>query len=121
MDAGKLKDRLRFEALAVAQDPKFKSALATWTEWRTVWGEVQDILPSRGEQIADGMSLSLRPARIRTRYQAGANSAMRVVVLGTPSRPERTLRIVSGPAELGRMEGMEFVCEDWGDAGRATP
>lgn len=79
----------------------------TWADVTpSEWAEVQDVLPSRGESIADGINIAKRPARIRCNYRTDITSDMRVKFDG------RTLKIVAGPAELGRREGLEVVCEE---------
>lgn len=77
-----------------------------WADFATVWASVQDMLPSRGERIAEGVNVASRPCRIRMRYRDDITSDMRVTLDG------RTLRIVSMPAELGRREGIEIVAEE---------
>lgn len=86
----------------------------TWSSVGTVWAEVQDALPSRGERLADGINVSSRPARVRIRYRADIDGSMRFVM------GDRIMQIVSGPAELGRREGMEFMVEDYSSAGNSA-
>ena len=69
------------------------------------------MLPSRAERIADEISLQKRPCRIRTLYRADITSDMRITFDG------RTVQIVGGPAELGRRDGLEMVCEEWSTSG----
>ena len=77
----------------------------------TEWAEVQDMLPSRGEQIADGIDIARRPVRIRTLFRDDITSDMRIVY------EDRTVEIIGGPAELGRREGLEMVCESYSTEG----
>lgn len=77
-----------------------------WADFADEWAEVQDILPSRAENLADNIDLSRRPCRVRTLYRADIASAMRVTFDG------RTLEIISGPVELGRRDGLEMICEE---------
>ena len=72
----------------------------------TEWAEVQDILPSRAEDVADNINIQRRPCRVRTLYRDDITSEMRVLVEG------RTLQIIAGPAELGRRDGLEMICEE---------
>lgn len=106
MPAARRDRRITFTKTARTQDE-----YGGWTEgdfepFATVWAEVQDILPSRAESVADNLSMARRPSRIRTLYRADLTSDMQVEYAG------RTLRIISGPAELGRREGLEFVAEE---------
>lgn len=98
-----------------------------WTTHAQEWAEVQDVLPSRGERIADGISISRRPARIRTLYRDDIDSTMRIALgvpvlatLGTvlPADVE-LLEIVAGPAELGRRDGLEMMAERQSTQGNA--
>lgn len=105
MGAGKLDTRIRFEQRVGTQDPRLGSYSYTWEEVATVWADVQDMVPSRAERIADGIAIQMRPTRVRIRYRTGITSDMRVII------GSDTYRIVGGPAELGRRERLEMVCE----------
>jgi SPP1 family predicted phage head-tail adaptor len=83
----------------------------TWGTIATVWAEVRDMLPSRAERLAEGVSIARRPARVRMRYRENVTPDMRLQ-MGT-----RLMRIVAGPIELGRREGIEMVVEDYTAAG----
>jgi head-tail adaptor len=124
LDPGNLDRRVRFERPVAAVG--FNGAgSGTWALVCEVWANVQDMLPSRGERIADGVNVSNRPARVRVRYRDGLTSTMRIVVGrnvkdadGHPQwQADRILQIVSGPAELGRRETMEFMAEEYRPAG----
>ncbi|NVD43482.1 head-tail adaptor protein [Qipengyuania atrilutea] len=84
---------------------------ANWTLIAEVWADVQDMLPSRGEKLADGLNIATRPARIRILYRTDVTAAMRIVM------GERVMQIVSPPAELGNREGLELMAEDYSTAG----
>jgi head-tail adaptor len=96
----------------------------TWaTVEAGVWAQVQDMLPSRGERLADGIEVASRPARVRMRYREDVAPSMRFVmaapplaIVAGPPLP-RIMQIVAGPAELGRREGLEFMVEDYSSAG----
>jgi SPP1 family predicted phage head-tail adaptor len=77
------------------------------------WAEVHDILPSRGEQVSEGIDIARRPCRIRTLYRADINRTMRVTFDG------RTLEIISGPVEMGRRDGLEMMCQELSTQGEA--
>ena len=82
---------------------------------------MQDALPSRGEQLADGIDVAARPARVRIRYRTDISSSMRVLVgrrvPGEDGADEwltdRTAQIITVPAEIGNREGLEFMVEDY--------
>lgn len=111
--AGQLDRRITIERRTSVQDPVYGTGTLTWETLATVWAQVRDILPSRAEEVADNVSMSRRPARIRIRYRDDITSDMRIDYGG------RKLRIVSGPAELGRREGIEMIAEELSTEGDA--
>jgi SPP1 family predicted phage head-tail adaptor len=106
MDAGRLDRRVTIMSRNDNQEDVYGTRSITWGEVATVWAEVQDMLPSRAERIADGVVIANRPCRVRMRWRADVSSANRLRYEG------RELRIIAGPAELGRREGIELVCEE---------
>ena len=106
IEAGRLKERVTVMHRIGTQDPIYGGYTYTWEPLATIWAEVQDILPSRSESIADSISIVRRPARVRMRYRDDLDSSMRLVVNG------RTLNIIAGPAELGFRAGLEFMAEE---------
>jgi len=105
MDAGRLNRRVTILHSAQSQSAKSGAWSASWVPLATVWAEVQDVLPSRSETIADGIEIARRPARVRMRYRTDITSAMRLQYQG------REYRIVSGPAELGNRDAIEIIAE----------
>lgn len=89
-----------------AQESVYGTDTVTWTALATVWADVQDVLPSRAERLADSIMIANRPCRVRMRWRSDITSTMRLQIDG------RTLQIIAGPAELGRREGLELVAED---------
>jgi SPP1 family predicted phage head-tail adaptor len=112
--ASRLDTRVRIERKSASSDPLYGTETVAWVEFATVWAEVQDVLPSRAERLADSIAITNRPARIRMRHLAGITSDMRVII------GSRVLQIVSGPAEIGRREGIELIAEQHSSEG-ATP
>lgn len=111
--AGDLDRRITIEQRTSSQDPVYGTQSISWSTLATVWAQVRDILPSRAEDIADTISLARRPARIRMRYRSDVTSDMRIDYGG------RKLKIVSGPAEIGRREGLELIAEEYSTEGDA--
>lgn len=73
------------------------------------WAEVQDVPPSRGEFLAQGVPVGRILTRIRMRWRDDVTSDMRVVVHGDS---DVTYQIVGGPAEWGgRKQYVEFTAE----------
>jgi head-tail adaptor len=99
-----------------------KAGQHEWAAVITEWAQVLDWLPSRGEQLADGLTIATRPARIRMRWRADIAPDMRIVIgsLDQPDDPRpddrRYLQIVAGPAKLG-MRDMEMMAAEYSTAG----
>jgi head-tail adaptor len=113
IEAGKLSRRVRIES-PVADTSLDGAGSGTWSLVAEVWAEVQDALPSRSERLVDGLNIAARPARLRIRWRADITSDMRFVM------GDRVMQIVSGPAELGRRDGLEFMVEDYRPAGNTA-
>jgi head-tail adaptor len=103
--AGTLDRLIRIER-PIADDTLDGAGSGTWQLVAQVSAQVQDVLPSRGETIALGSTMT-RPARVRMRYRTDITPDMRFVDRG------RELYIVSGPAVLGRDGGLEFVAAEY--------
>ncbi len=113
IDAGTLDRRIAIQHRVKTSHPDYGTPIVQWETFLEAWAEVQDILPSRAEQVADGISIARRPCRIRMHYRPGITSDMRV------KYGSRTLQIVAGPAEIGRREGIELVAEELSTEGTA--
>jgi SPP1 family predicted phage head-tail adaptor len=107
--ASRLDRRLRIER--PEPDSSFSGAgSGSWTLVAEVAAEVRDLLPSRSERVESGINMATRRARVLIRYRADIRPDMRFVMEG------RVMQIVSGPAELGRREALEFMVEDYSTA-----
>lgn len=96
-------------------DDSFNGAgSGSWALVDEVWASVQDLLPSRGDRLAAGITATARPARVRMDYRDDVAQGMRLV-LG-----DRIMLIVSEPAKLGRRAGIEFMVEEYRPAGNAA-
>lgn len=80
--------------------------------------EIEDMLPSRGERLANGINVATRPARVRMRYRTDITAAMRFVDI-TDGTDGRVMQIIAGPAMLGR-DAVEFMVEDYSTSGNAA-
>jgi SPP1 family predicted phage head-tail adaptor len=116
MDAGAFDKKITLMHRIAGTDPAYNTPTGEWVPFAAnIWASVKDFLPSRGERLAEGISIANRPARIRIRYREGVTGAMRVLYRG------RTLQIIAGPAEIGdRRDGMEFVAEEISPMGDPT-
>lgn len=117
MDTGKRDQRIRILEKSVTQDPVYGTEVIGWVTYAEVFAQIQDVLPSRAESSANGIRIENRPARVRTQYLPGVTSDMRVVLI---NRGDRLMKIVSGPAELGRKSGTEFMAEEYSSTGDAA-
>lgn len=107
MDFGRLSERVTIlHRTADTNEDVYGTSTTEWTTFATVWAEVQDVLPSRAERVADAIDIGRRPSRIRMRYRTDVTSAMRFRL-----SDNRELRIVAGPAVLGHKDGIEFMAE----------
>lgn len=94
-----------------ARDATYGTETDTWEDVAArISANVQDVLPSKSEASREGIRVATQPTRIRIRYRPGITSDMRVIIHGSPNR---TCQIVSGPAELGRHEGLEMMVEEY--------
>lgn len=116
IDAGILRDRVTILQRTDTQEQTYGTygGGASWAALATVWAQVQDMLPSRSDRLADGVSISSRPCRIRMRYRTDISSDMRLTVEGRSG----TWRIITQPAEIGNREGIEIVAEQLTTEGR---
>lgn len=110
---GDLDRRITFQRRAPAAGFT-KTAQGTWATVATVWAQVREMLPSRGERLADNLVLANRPARIRMRYRTDITADMQILYAG------RTLQIMGPPVELGRREGLEMMAQDFSTEGSAS-
>ncbi|CDO37144.1 phage head closure protein [Novosphingobium sp. KN65.2] len=114
--AGRRDTLITFQSRTGSQDSATGAYTYSWADLAsnpTEWAEVQDMLPSRAERIADSVSIQRRPCRVRTLYRSDITSDMRITFEG------RALQIVAGPAELGRRDGLEMLCEEMTTEGDA--
>jgi head-tail adaptor len=116
MQAGKMRHRITIQTNTPTQDA-YGTAIASWSTFNgaaRIPAEVEDALPSKAESTTDALRIATRPARLRIRFRPGVTSAMRILIHGAS---DRTCRIVAGPAELGRREGLEFMIEEYSTQG----
>lgn len=105
IDPGKFKDLVQILERKVEQEETLGTDQVTWPVKTIVSAEVVDVLPSRSEQVGEGIALSRQPARIRMRYRTDVTSDMRLMVRG------RMMQIVAGPAVLGNRQYLELMAE----------
>lgn len=122
--AGSYDRRIRIER-PISDEALDGAGSGSWEKVIDVWANVQDAMPSRGERLTAGINASARPSRIRIRYRQGITPDMRFLIgcmvkneAGEKVwRTDRIVQIVSGPAELGRRDSLEFMVEEYRPAG----
>jgi head-tail adaptor len=112
LQSGDLDRLIRFERPAAGDDGFMSAGQRGWERVATVWAQVVDVLPSRGERAAEGVTIASRPARIRIRFRPDITADMRIIF------GSRTMQIVAGPVELGRRSGLELMAQDYSTAGQ---
>ena len=110
VNVGPLDKRITIQQKVVTQDPDYGTGVINWVTLATPWANVQDVLPSRSESVQQGLETARNQTRIRFRYRNDVTSAMRITLRGAT---DRVLQIIGGPAELGRHEYTEIVCEQY--------
>lgn len=110
MNIGKLDRYIRIEQKTTTRDPNFGSEIEAWTKYRECWASVQDVLSNNQEATKTDLRLATRPCKVQMHYDANIDITMRIVLL---DRDNRILQIVSKPAEIGRRQGSEFICEEY--------
>ncbi|EJL21898.1 head-tail adaptor protein [Novosphingobium sp. AP12] len=109
MSIGKRDVFVIFEVREFTREPTYGTKVeGGWVKASDAWAEVQDVLPSRSENIDQNVNIQRRPARIRVDYFDGIDvtSSMRIDIDG------RKLRIVAGPAEKGHRKEWEMMAEE---------
>lgn len=113
LTASEIPDFIRIER-PTADDTFDGAGSGSWGLVDEVWAGVVDMLPSRGERLAEGINVATRPARVRMRFRDDITSNMRFV-LG-----DRVMQIIAGPATIRQRSGIEFMVEDYSSAGNAA-
>ncbi|MDD2742329.1 MAG: phage head closure protein [Rhodocyclaceae bacterium] len=109
ISAGKYDRKISIEGKQVTVDPDYGTETIAWvTIASRIWANIQDVLPSRSEQVKQGVAVATMPARIRIRYRTDLTPDMRVIVHGIT---DQVFQIIGGPAEVGKKEATELVVE----------
>lgn len=127
INPGEFNRKISIDRKAVVVDPNYGTESITWTPFARVFASVMDVLPSKGERNGERngererngehITIANRPTRIRIRYLDGLTSDMRIILT---DRDNRELKIVAGPAEIGRRRYMELMAENYSTSGSAT-
>lgn len=108
MNIGELNTYCRVEYPVNGQEGDYGTPTVTWALRSLSWFNKQDMLPSRSEDVKNGLATSASQSRFRGRYRTDIEASMRIVV---QSNPPVTYQIISAPAVLGNKDGIEFMGE----------
>lgn len=105
-------EQVSIEHRVATTDPVYGTETNEWLPLHDhFWANVQDVLPSRAEATANGLTVGVTRTRLRIRDAAGADMTMRVVL---HSRGDKIMQIIAGPARLDDGVHDEFLLEDYG-------
>jgi head-tail adaptor len=113
MKAGELDRRVTILVRNDVKDAVYGTKLALWFPHATVGANVREILPPRGDHAAGEMSMARRQLRIRMRWRDDVSQANRIMI-GNGNQ----MRIVAGPAMIGRRDGLEIMVEELSTEGQ---
>jgi head-tail adaptor len=107
-------DQVSIERLIKIKEPVYGTEKNEWVPLHAYfWANVQDVLPSRAEATANGLTVGVTRSRLRIRGAFGVDMTMRVVL---HSRGARVMQIIAGPARLDDGVYEEFMLEAYGGA-----
>ena len=113
--AGRRRTQIELLTFREEQEEEFGTMVRRWVPVMTAMAEVQDMLPSRTERVAEAIDLSLRRSRIRMLRREGVVPTMRVKI------GDQVMRIIAGPALIGRRrDGLELVVEEHSTEGEES-
>lgn len=120
MEIGPLNRQISIERRTVSVDGSTGEETVSWASIAYLpgspaiaerfWANVQDVLPSRGEMLAQGVPVGRVITRIRIRWRNDISSDMRVILRGDS---DVIYQIIGGPVEVGgfRKRYTEFTAE----------
>ena len=100
-----------FERRTVGVDPEYGTPLDTWEVIAArYWVEAQDVLPSRGESVENGLRTNKMRTRLRMRSNVLITNEVRVTL---HSKGERVMQVISGPALMDDRVHSEYMLESY--------
>ena len=107
-----LDDKVTIERPTKVRDPAYNTLVEGWElVAENIWANAQDVLPRRGETVANGLATSARSTRLRVRKHHQLAPEMRVTLHGRFG--DRVMRIVSGPALLDDRDHIQCMLEGY--------
>jgi head-tail adaptor len=114
MQAGKFDERASIDYPTTITG-EFGPQPGPWQRLDTVWGEFQDVMPSRSEAVQQGLAQARNQTRFRMRWRDDITSDMRIV---RHADRDIVYQIIGGPADIGkRKDGIELMLEQYSTAG----
>ena len=108
----KLDDKVTIEKPTKVRDPVYGASAEGWElVAESIWANAQDVLPSRGEVVTNGLATSTKSTRLRVRKHHQLAPDMRVTLHGRFGN--RVMRIVSGPALLDDRDHIECMLQGY--------
>ena len=119
MAAGHLDRDVTILARVETTDTTYGTKTVTWSADAddgavTVRAEVMDVLPSRADRLAREIAITSQPKRVRMRWRDDVDQQSRVEIDGVQ------MRVVAGPAMIGRRRGLEIMVEALSTEGQQT-
>lgn len=117
--AGQLDRRVTILARVETTDPDYGTKTVTWSSNEadgavTVWAQVLDVLPSRADRLAREIAITSQPKQVRMRWRDDVGQDDRVEIDGVQ------MRVVAGPAMIGRRDGLEIMVVALSTEGQQT-
>jgi SPP1 family predicted phage head-tail adaptor len=104
--AGQLDRRVvLLERRADRIDPTYGTKEPNWEPLATVWAQVEEAAPSNAAKLIQEVSEMRRPVTVRIRWRSDITAANRLRIDGVE------MKIVGGPAMIGRREALEIAAE----------
>lgn len=108
----RLDDKVTIERKTKARDPEYGTEIDSWeVVAQRIWANVQDVLPSRGEKVENGLATATQPARLRIRKFHVVTPDMRVTLHGRFG--DRVMQITAGPALMDDRMHVECMLEGY--------
>jgi head-tail adaptor len=103
--------QVKIDRRVQAKAGTYGAAAIRWELLATVWAERRDLQPGQSEAVREGLETWTRRTRYRIRWRGDLDATMRL------RDGDRTLQIVGGPAELGRRDFIDLICEEFTSPG----
>lgn len=120
MNASDLDRRIIIDTKGATQESVYGTEVVAWAPLdplpgspltgSELYANVKDVKPSRSEAVKQGLNINRLQTVVTIRYRSDVDSSMRIRIVDYGLR---TLQIVGGPAEIGRREFTEFMCESF--------